>query len=81
MSKVWTGLYYSEGELRRVEVIRDEDYRVNMWVSGDLRDDIESVDDVDGVFFATEYDFVCWRNNRSAIDPPLSPEEVWDLTT
>lgn len=75
--KKWTGLLYADGELRRAEVINDGKW-TNLWISDNLRDDIDDADDLNenDRFFDNEDDFARWI--RGGWNDALTPAEVWE---
>lgn len=71
----WRGLIYTDGELRRVDIRYDPEYGPTMWMSDNLRDDIEDVEDLRGdLFFDDKEHFAAWVTGH--VDA-ITPEELW----
>lgn len=75
-SNAWLGLAYTDGELLRAEVQYDEDYGPTIWMSDNVRDDIEDADDIAHIlFFEDKEHFAAWVLGHG---DAILPEDIWN---
>lgn len=77
VSAEWNGLAWDNGELLRTDVrYYGDDYDPGIWMSDNLRDDIEDLDDIEHVlFFEDKEHFAAWVLGQA---DAILPEDIWN---